>query len=160
MRFGSELTTEATWSPDARTVRISRTTAIPAVLWTDWMKSSTGGDMRCDNENITRSIYRKICLLRVSFLTISQDVDVAAQKTNQCVLQLPGILISLQNSTKKVLRPLKDQHGGLHCSKARVHQLRLGNVTTCKTPDKPAGVNRDPKIKDKTPGILCQMTQL
>lgn len=87
-----------------------------------------------------------LCLV---FLTISEDVCVAAQEAAQCVLQLAVILVSLQGSTDGLLRSLDHQHGGLYRSQTGVHQLGLGDVTSCKTTFTTAGGNRDTCINNK-----------
>lgn len=67
----------------------------------------------------------------VLFLTISEDVCVAAQEAAQCVVQLAMILFTLQGSADGLLGSLDHQHGGLYRSQAGLHQLGLGNVTSC-----------------------------
>lgn len=58
------------------------------------------------------------------FLTVSEDVDVAAQQAAQRLRR---------RRPDGALRSLENQHGRFHCSQAGLHQLGLGDVAPCKT---------------------------
>lgn len=50
------------------------------------------------------------------FLTVSEDVYVAAQEAAQRLLQLAAARVSLQGGANGLLGPLDHQHGGLYGS--------------------------------------------
>lgn len=57
--------------------------------------------------NLLCQVFLHVCVL---FLTISEDVCVAAQEAAQCVAQLAGPLFSLQGSANGLLGSLDHQH--------------------------------------------------
>lgn len=102
------------------------------------------------------SVTALACSIRSGhmFLTISEDLYVTAHEAAQGLLHVALTLFGLQGGTDALLGSLHHQHGGLHCSQTRVHQLSLGNVTTGEASVRTAGGDRGSLNNDTLTQIL------